>query len=128
MGTSCGPAQRSTATNKGDRVTAMSGSANRFRSADPMIGRWMLAGVFGVACLAAAYTAFVAWSLPDGGGWMFVAFAALFLLLTWSTIRPPKKQEPTTTRFAPSWMFDLAILFLLFLFILGIVSCILRKG
>ena len=93
-----------------------------------MIGRWILAGILGVACLAAAYTAFVAWSLPDGGGWMFVAFAALFLLLTWSTIRPPKRKGATSTRFVPSWFFDLSILFLVLLFILGIVSCIFRKG
>ncbi len=86
--------------------------------------RRVLAGVFGLAGLAAAGMVVITWSERDGGRWMFAAFAALFGVLTWSTVRPPKPREPTGTRFVPAWFFDSAILILAVLILLVIASCI----
>lgn len=85
--------------------------------------RWILAGIFGLAALVGVYLAVITWPGPDGGGWMFVAFAALFGVLTYSAVRPPKPPEPRSTRFVPAWFFDGAILILAVLILLVIASC-----
>ncbi|MFA5057809.1 MAG: hypothetical protein WC485_06815 [Opitutaceae bacterium] len=86
--------------------------------------RWILAGAFGAAALASLYMAVITWSVPDSGRWIFVAFAALFLVLAWSAARPPKPQKPQSTRFVPAWFFDGAILVTAILILIVIASCI----
>jgi len=86
--------------------------------------RWIFAGLFGLATLAAAAMVVITWSAPDAGRWMFVAFAALFGVLTWATIIPAKPRKETGTRFAPAWFFDGAILILGVLILLVIASCL----
>jgi hypothetical protein len=54
--------------------------------------------------------AFLTWSVPDAGRWMFVALAALLFVLAFAAAKPAKQQEPLPTRFVPVWFFDGAIL------------------
>ncbi|HTX67362.1 MAG TPA: hypothetical protein VMD31_16445 [Opitutaceae bacterium] len=89
-----------------------------------MILRWFLASVFGVATLAALAMTVVTWAEPDAGRWMFLAFAALFGLLTGATVFPPKPKPETSTRFVPAWFFDGAVLALAILILLVIGSCL----
>jgi hypothetical protein len=42
--------------------------------------------------------AFLIWSVPDSGGWLFVALFLLAHAAVWT----PKKEELPTTRFAPA--------------------------
>ncbi len=86
--------------------------------------RWVLAGVLGVAGLAGLCMAVITWSVPDTGRWMFVAFAALFLVLAFAVAKPAKKPEPPPTRFVPAWFFDGAILLLTILILFAIASCL----
>jgi hypothetical protein len=89
-----------------------------------MKGRWILAGIFGLAELAGAGMVVVTWSEPDGGRWVFAAFAALFGVLAYAVARPPKPREPPPTRFVPAWFFDGAILLLAVLILVVLASCI----
>jgi len=89
-----------------------------------MKGRRILAGVLGLAGLVGAGMAVITWSEPDGGRWMFAAFAALFGVLTYAVVRPAKPREPALTRFVPVWFFDGAILVSAVLILLVIASCI----
>jgi len=90
-----------------------------------MIGRWIFASVFGVATLAAVAMVVVTWTEPDAGRWIFLAFSALFAVMTGSVLFPPKpKPEPAGTRFAPAWFVDSAILALGILILLAVASCI----
>ncbi len=96
-----------------------------------MKGRWILAGIFGLATLVGAGMAVLTWTGPDGGPWIFVAFAALFAVMTWATVRPAKPRkprEPTGTQFGPSWFFEGAILLLAVLILLTIASCLFGRG
>lgn len=62
--------------------------------------------------------------MPDSGSWLFVAFAALYLLLAFAVAKPAKKEEPPLTRFVPGWIFDEVILPLAILILFAIASCI----
>ena len=86
--------------------------------------RWFIAGLFGLAAVAAVAMVVITWSAPDAGRWMFVAFAALFGVLTGATLFPAKPREPTGTRFVPAWFFDGAILLLGLLILLVVASCL----
>jgi hypothetical protein len=86
--------------------------------------RWILAGVFGLAALAGVYMAVITWTEPDGGRWMFVAFAALFGVLSYSAVRPAKARKPRSIQFVPAWYFEGAILILAVLILLVVASCI----
>ena len=89
--------------------------------------RWLLAGVLGAAGLGGLYMAAITWSEPDGGGWLFLAFAALLLLLAFAAAKPPKTGETQSTRFVPAWFFDGAILVLAVLTLVGIASCVMGR-
>jgi phosphoglycerol transferase MdoB-like AlkP superfamily enzyme len=87
----------------------------------------ILAGVFGLATLAAGGMTVMTWSVPPAGGWLFLIFTLLFAFLTWSAARPVKPPEPRPVRFVPSWFFELAILIVVGLSIIVTISLILRK-
>jgi len=89
--------------------------------------RWILAGALGAAGLAGLYMAIITWSVPDGGRWMFVAFAALLVVLVFAVAKPAKAAKPRSTRFVPAWFFDGAILLLALLIVFAIASCLFGK-
>jgi len=84
-------------------------------------------GIFGLATLAAGGMTVMTWSVPSAGGWLFLAFTAMFAGLTFIVVRPAKKTDPQPVRFVPSWFFEVAILIVVGLAILAIISLILRK-
>jgi hypothetical protein len=92
-----------------------------------MRARWILAGVLGAAGLGGLYMAAITWSEPDGGGWLFLAFAALLLLLAFAAARPAKTAETPSTRFVPAWFFDGAILVMAILVLVAIASCMMGR-
>ncbi len=86
--------------------------------------RWILGGVLGLAALAGAGMAIQTWSDPDGGRWVFAAFAALLGVMAWAVIAPPKPRKETGTRFVPSWYMEGAVLLLAIVILAAIGSCI----
>ena len=86
--------------------------------------RWFLAGALGLAALAGAGMAYATWSEPDGGRWVFAAFAALLGVMAGAVAFPPKPREESGTRFVPAWYLEGAVLLLALVLLVAITSCI----
>ena len=86
-----------------------------------MKAKWILAGVFGLAGLAAVYMAVSTWSAVRGEGWLFAVFALLLFTLAVGTVAPTKKPAPQSTTFVSHWFLVLAILATVFLAFASVV-------
>lgn len=77
--------------------------------------RWLVSAFFLLLALGAAYPAWRSGQAGDDGKWLFVVFAAFFLVLGVAPLvplvrRPPQPEtSPTGTRFVPHWFMMLAL-------------------
>ncbi len=90
--------------------------------------RWLLGGVLGLAALGGAGMAFYVWAEPDGGRWIFAAFAALLGIMAWAVIAPAKPRQETGVHFVPAWFMEGAIVVLAIVILLAIGSCLFGRG
>jgi asparagine N-glycosylation enzyme membrane subunit Stt3 len=80
-----------------------------------MKSRRILAAFFGLVGLFAAYLAIRIHSIEAASSWVFVVFAALFLVFAFALAKPIKKKEPSPVKFVPAVFFDTAIFVLVIL-------------
>jgi hypothetical protein len=77
--------------------------------------RWAVAALFALPSIAAGYMAWLLWRANDEGRWMFMVFAAFFLVLSASPFLPSgtrqkKNEGAAATRFAPAWVLPFYLL------------------